>query len=171
MRKCGVGDFTVEVLATASNKELLSEVERFCIKHFRSNDARYGYNMTEGGEGATGSSAALKARWQEPEYRAMMMAHKCMSHSGQFKKGQVSPNKGVPRSAATKAKISAAGRGRSPHNLGKKTPDAIRAKQSEARLAYLKQHPDSGRVLRFKTPEERRALALKAWETKRKKFQ
>ncbi len=39
------------ILGYCESKEELDEAEKICIDHFQSNDKRYGYNLSEGGEG------------------------------------------------------------------------------------------------------------------------
>lgn len=54
MKKYGVENFTVEVIETCQTKEELYEREKFWIKFYKSNDPKFGYNMTAGGEGSIG---------------------------------------------------------------------------------------------------------------------
>ena len=50
MKKHGVCNFCVEKIDSADNIEKLGELERFYIQKYKSNDSKYGYNITAGGE-------------------------------------------------------------------------------------------------------------------------
>ena len=49
IRKYGLSAFTFEILEECP-KDALDDKEQQYIKQYQSNDARYGYNMTEGGK-------------------------------------------------------------------------------------------------------------------------
>lgn len=49
--KYGKHNFTWKILGTCNSKQELNEAEITCIEFFQSNDKRYGYNLTKGGEG------------------------------------------------------------------------------------------------------------------------
>lgn len=49
MRKYGVDNFELKVLEECS-KELLDEREKYWIKYYHSNNKKYGYNITDGGQ-------------------------------------------------------------------------------------------------------------------------
>lgn len=49
MQKYGVKNFTLVVLCECTQEEL-NEMERYYIKFYHSNDKKYGYNITEGGQ-------------------------------------------------------------------------------------------------------------------------
>lgn len=51
IRKHGPENFQLSILGYCESKEELDEAEKICIEHFQSNDKRYGYNMTCGGDG------------------------------------------------------------------------------------------------------------------------
>ena len=79
IRKYGLGAFKVEVIARAKTTEELSEMEKFYISVYQSNDPIKGYNLTLGGEGRLGpmpeawkkwKSGHSKRFWADPEYRA-----------------------------------------------------------------------------------------------------
>ena len=53
IRKHGSDKFLLEIIEHIS-EEQSSERERFWIAHFKSKDYKFGYNMTDGGEGAPG---------------------------------------------------------------------------------------------------------------------
>ena len=53
IKKYGEDNFQWEIIDQANNKEELNEMERFYISEYSSNDPRYGYNMTSGGDAHT----------------------------------------------------------------------------------------------------------------------
>jgi len=55
IRKYGVQNFTIEIIEeNIESEEKANERERYWIKKFNSNDERYGYNWTAGGDGGVG---------------------------------------------------------------------------------------------------------------------
>lgn len=50
MKKRGVCNFCIEQIDSADNIEKLGELERFYIQKYKSNNPKYGYNITAGGE-------------------------------------------------------------------------------------------------------------------------
>ena len=50
MRKYGIENFTIEKIDHTDNFEKLGELERFYIKQYNSQNPKYGYNLTAGGE-------------------------------------------------------------------------------------------------------------------------
>lgn len=50
IKKYGWDGFTHDVIANGLSKEDASELERILIKSFKSNDPKYGYNRTKGGD-------------------------------------------------------------------------------------------------------------------------
>ena len=60
IRHYGWNIFAVELLETCQSKDDLNEREIYWITVLKSNDKQFGYNMTEGGDGAGFSQEALK---------------------------------------------------------------------------------------------------------------
>lgn len=54
IRKYGWDNFIVEVLATTIDKNVLNYLEKFFIMVYNTNNRKFGYNLTDGGEGTTG---------------------------------------------------------------------------------------------------------------------
>ncbi len=92
--KYGWENFTHEILLDNLTKAEACAAESELIATLKSNDDRYGYNLTTGGEGCPGSekteefrqrqSAKVKELWQNPEYRARMSeAHKGKKQSAE----------------------------------------------------------------------------------------
>lgn len=61
IRKYGPENFDVWVLSHATDLEHLVSLEKFFIRQLRTNNRRYGYNMTPGGDGFHGTHS-LKTR-------------------------------------------------------------------------------------------------------------
>lgn len=76
--------------------------------------------------------------------------------------------KGKPKSAEHSAKVSAALMGKPGTRKGAVLTEETKAKMREAALGRKMKPEDIAKMVAGKTPEQRRAGALKAWETKRK---
>lgn len=55
-QKYGKENFTVEVIEECKSREQVCELERYYINKFKSNNRKYGYNQTSGGEDNCGSA-------------------------------------------------------------------------------------------------------------------
>jgi len=51
LRKYGIGSFTIKKIFTAESSELLNRAECNFIRKYQSNNPKFGYNMTPGGDG------------------------------------------------------------------------------------------------------------------------
>jgi len=99
IRKYGTNGFIAEILVRATDWDYLCELEKKAIKAFKTR-APYGYNLTDGGEGAQGQVYT-------PEQR------KKMSEGRKGKGTGPRPDlRGWKHTAEAKAKISEAGKGR-----------------------------------------------------------
>ena len=56
IKKYGKNNFTFEVIDTSNDRKSLCELEKYYIKLYNSNDRKYGYNITSGGEDNKGTS-------------------------------------------------------------------------------------------------------------------
>lgn len=131
IKKYGINNFDVEVLAEGATIEELCKLERLYIAAFKSNDPEYGYNLTEGGEhiagwhhtaqGRANISAALagkpftedhKQKLREAnlgEKNPMYGKHLTDEHKAKLSaalSGENNPLYGIPRTDEVKAKIS-----------------------------------------------------------------
>lgn len=97
--------FEVSIISRCSSIEEMNHREAYYIKLFNTL-APNGYNLTKGG---------AKSEWSEVSRLKSSMTHKKLSANGQnkgnFKKGQVALNKGVPHSEKAKIKMSQARKG------------------------------------------------------------
>lgn len=143
MNYYGYDAFIIEEIIEADD-EALNELESYYISLFRSNNNKFGYNMTSGGDGvpklsseveairAAKISTALKGRHQPPELveqRAKKLRGKKRSievrlRMSEAHKGKTPWNKGISPTEETKQKLREA-------NLGKKQSDATKLKRSE----------------------------------------
>ena len=62
IRKYGHEKFTMQVLSVAGSEEHLNFLERYFIREFKSRNSRFGYNMTEGGDGVVNPSKESRAK-------------------------------------------------------------------------------------------------------------
>lgn len=62
IKKYGQENFQVVVLMSCSDYDDLKEFERLYIRHYRSNNKIFGYNLTTGGEGTIGKVYTLEER-------------------------------------------------------------------------------------------------------------
>lgn len=62
MRKHGFENFKFEELCCAFNRETLSDLEKYFINKYNSNNVEYGYNLTDGGEFIFTVSEETKAK-------------------------------------------------------------------------------------------------------------
>ena len=60
LRKYNKCDFKIETLANAFNKEDLNYLECYFIAFYKSNNSKYGYNLTVGGDGGLRSPEVIK---------------------------------------------------------------------------------------------------------------
>ena len=61
IRKYGIENFDYEIICECK-KENLDEMEKYYIHLYNSNNLKYGYNMTEGGDGALGTHCTEENR-------------------------------------------------------------------------------------------------------------
>lgn len=120
-----------EILEICSTQEEADNLEKYYIKLYKSNNRKYGYNITEGGGGHGGQpvkqstkeklSEAIKELWQDPEYRAK----------------QISRLKGKPMHENTRKALLAA-------NIGRKCKDETKEKLKLVHANYILQFTKTG---------------------------
>ena len=132
MKKHGAGAFNVEILESDVPESILSKLEILHIRFFNSK-APNGYNLTDGGEGASGLR-------QSPETRQKISnAHKGKTLSQEHRQQISECNKN--RSLETRRKISEAHRGKnSPLSIARKCRKRSKVERCPLRLVgrYLK---------------------------------
>ena len=160
--KYGWSNFQHEVFEVESEEEMYrKEVE--LISFYHSNDPRYGYNHSSGGEkSASGCirseeyvkhlSEIKKEEWSDPGYREKMSeiqkkihsdpeyieklskAHKGKLHSEDHKKHIAEAKKGKPRSEETRKKLSEAWKGKPKPKIKISLPDGTIIEMSKQNL-------------------------------------
>jgi len=106
--KYGEDNFKFNIVEICSN-DILSDKEKFYIKVYKTNDNKYGYNLTNGGEGISG-----------------------FKHSEETKKYLSEIQTGKIVSEETKQKISKAFKGENNHFFGKKLSDEHKEKMKNS---------------------------------------
>lgn len=109
IKKYGHENFCTQILFITQDASLCSLIEKTMIKYYETRDTRYGYNLTDGGEGTLGR--VLSQETKDKISRAhigkkfSLESRKKMSVA---KSGRTVPSlRGKPLSAQTRAKISA----------------------------------------------------------------
>ena len=90
MRSHGINAFEMQPFCIVPTKLCADIIERWLIGYYRTQDDAHGYNLTAGGEGSAGFVKSAETRRKISEAN----------------KGHKAPNKGVPCSPETKAKLS-----------------------------------------------------------------
>lgn len=155
--KYGYNNFTFSIVAVTDNDDMLNFLERYYIKKYKSNIIKFGYNLTDGGEGSTGYkhtddakkkiSLVHKDKKVSDETRKKMSeSHKLLFTNGTLSfKGANNPRwRGgikkekvfVPREIIN-SHISEALKGRTAWNKGKKHTEETKRKISEKRKLYF----------------------------------
>ncbi len=111
IQKYGKENFTIEQIDIAIDRDELDKKEQYWIKYYKSNNVKFGYNLTGGGESRKELSFVVRMKISES------------------KKGEKNPMFGKPLSDEHRRKISEA-------NKGKKKPDGFASglKHPQARM-------------------------------------
>jgi len=114
IQKYGWNNFKHEVVLYNETFKYACAVEKCLIKHYKSNDPRYGYNLTDGGEGVSG-----RTPWN---YGIPM--------SDEMKEIIRKANTGRKISEETRKKLINAKKGKPPNNAGRPMSDETKRKLS-----------------------------------------
>jgi group I intron endonuclease len=125
IRKHGRDAFTIEPLASVSDKAVLPDLETFCIAVFDSRNPEVGYNICRGGEGFTGphseeTKAKMRERTISPENLAKLVV--CAHARRGIPTGSARHTQ--PHSAESKLKNRNSHLGKPAWNKGKKMSEA-----------------------------------------------
>lgn len=131
IKKYGWDNFKHEIIFYELSREDACEKEREYIKKYRSNNPKYGYNLTSGGDSGyvfspevvAKQSAGLKKKWQDPEYRKKVSESKMGTHWTLSEEVKMKFRK--PKSEETKLK------------MRKPKSEETRRKMSEAKKRYF----------------------------------
>ena len=141
VNKYGWNSIYHEILATGLTKEIAEKREQFFIALFRTQNQKFGYNLTSGGnlgskvsdEVRKKQSEEVRLRWKNEEYRAKICASLLETHRTEaFRQRLREVNAGKKMSPDAKAKISAAFRGRISPMKGKHHSAASKLQTSMA---------------------------------------
>ena len=130
VRKYGFDSFEYTVLERV-DEDLLNEREVFWIEYYKSNDRKFGYNLTSGGEGTRGykyTDEQRKNRSLQAKGNKSFTGH---THTDEYKRRMSELNKGKVFSEETKQKMSESKKGNKYH-IGKTHSDETRMKISES---------------------------------------
>lgn len=130
IRKYGSDSFSLEVVAGSRSEEDAFDVEKVFVERLRSNDPRYGYNRTAGGDGTRGLRVSEETRLK------LSIAHTGRVHSAESRARMSAAQRG--HKVTWGAKISASKRG-----VDTSTPEQREA--SRARMS---------RTVKERTPEQ-----------------
>lgn len=125
--KWGWNSFVHEVLFTGLSEEEAKQIEKDLIAEYHTNDKRYGYNLTIGGEGTNGYHHTDEAKENMRNKKLgsdgyWTGKHLSDEHKEKLSKSHIGENAGVPRSEETKRKISETHK-KNGKNKGKKMPE------------------------------------------------
>ena len=147
LRKYGVESFSWHVVDEEGNKEMLNYLERYAIV-FLDSRVPNGYNVTQGGDGASGfvrsvqdkqkKSEAAKRQWQSEEHRKKM--------SEKRKQWWKNPEN-VEKIKKIRDASSKAARNRVPCMKGKRHSEETKVKMRLARSKYRHEHDQLGRFI------------------------
>ena len=139
IQKYGWDNFEHNILKTSLSKSEACKLERYYISKYRSNQYKYGYNRSQGGEMEIGwhysdeekekISKATKKAMQDPEIRK-----KC----SKGRLGKPAYNKGKHLSEETKEKIRQANLGSNNPNYGRKRKPLTEEQKQKIREATKK---------------------------------
>jgi group I intron endonuclease len=109
IRKYGIENFSAHIAATASSKDDLYRLETCWIISLRSNNPKFGYNMTFGGEGTLGYKASEETRRKQSKARkGRKLSEQARMNIAKAKLGPKNPNYGKTPSEETRKKSIAA---------------------------------------------------------------
>lgn len=138
--KYGIDQFTFQIIEEFENEQDCFESEQFFIQFFRSWDKNYGYNLTVGGEGASGRivSDETKNRIRE---KAIGRLHSEESKNKISEAGKLRVN-----SLETRKRISASNKGRKTteeqtmsNSLRQRGELSVRAKLTNAQASEIRE--------------------------------
>jgi group I intron endonuclease len=139
IQKYGIDNFTFEVIYQSLDKDhTFNVMEQYFINLYGTRKSRFGYNRTDGGQGALCSYRSVETRQKVSE------ALKGIKRSEETKRKMSIAKTGVCHTEEAKQKMSAARKGKSPSNKGiprsKETVEKM--KISRRKFLYTIYHED-----------------------------
>ena len=132
--KYGIENFIYEDIELCE-EDKLNEREIYYIAYYKSNDFRYGYNKTNGGDGVT-MTDEIKKKISERN-KGRKHSEKSKKQMSIAKIGKSPPNKGIPCRKDTKQKISKKTKGRIAWNKGIPFNEETRLRISEGHMGQI----------------------------------
>ena len=144
MAKYGIKNFKFEILEEIEHtsieamREILCALERKYIIEYKSNDKRFGYNLTDGGDGISGYKMSLGQREKLSSiHKGKILSDEHRAKISAFMSSDKNPNRGRKLSEETKGKISKANKGKRSGlenpMYGKKRPDLSERNKKKAK--------------------------------------
>lgn len=176
IRKYGANSFSLEVLASGFTRAEAAAQEVALISKLGTRSP-LGYNMTQGGEGATGLTpesrakitASLKIRWAQPGAKLKLSEQqKGRKHTLESRALMSKQLRGKPISEAAKIKMRAAkiGKSHSPEHSAK----IAAAHKARFEDPKARQRAAEGQKSRYRNPDERRLASertLAVWKKRK----
>lgn len=129
IQKYGWDNFKHEVLLTNETKEYACAAEKCLIKAYASNNPKYGYNLSSGGE-----AGAAGIPWSEERRKALSDKFKGRKLSDEWKEKIRKAKTGTHASEETKKKLSEQKQGELNNFYGKRHSDESKKKMSDAKV-------------------------------------
>jgi group I intron endonuclease len=162
IKKYGWNAFRVEILEVCGSDAEAMAREIFWIAHKRCRSPD-GFNLTDGGEGASGAVCSAETRAKLSSARRGKPGKTPGAETRAKLSAAMKGKPGKPKSAETRAKMSAA-------NIGKTLSAETRAKMSAARRGKPRSAETRAKISAAKaalTPEQRSERMRKHWITRR----
>ena len=113
IQKYGWDNFEHEIILTNETFEYACAVEKCLIKHYKTKDPQYGYNLTNGGEGVAGWIPTEETRKKMSEsHKGKVLSKTTKQILSKMRTGENNPFYGKKHSEETHIKMSLAGKGR-----------------------------------------------------------
>ena len=129
IQKYGWDNFKHDILLTNETKEYACAAEKCLIKAYASNNPKYGYNLSSGGE-----SGAAGIPWPEERRKALSDKFKGRKLSDEWKAKISESRTGTHASEETKKKLSEQKQGELNNFYGKRHSEESKKKMSDAKV-------------------------------------
>lgn len=141
IRKYGWNGFEHTILISGVDEQCAKRTEIYMIRLFRTQDRKYGYNLTDGGDGVSGF------RHSDSSKQKMSAAKSGVNH----------PNFGRHLPETTKAKIGAKSAGNK-YALGCLRPAEVRKKMADAKKKPVVMYRDGAPICTFNSAKDAEAI-------------
>ena len=128
-------DWKHEIIDSCGTRDKANKLEEYYIGFYKSNNSKYGYNITSGGDGHNGQSPSIETRKKISE------SVKKLWENENYRKNQSAKRKGITPSKETIEKARQA-------NLGKKRTQETKEKLRQAKLRSILQFSLKGDLIK-----------------------